>query len=67
MALPPDQLERRRRTNIRAFKVFSIINLALALLFVAIDAGTLWWLALLLLLTGAFMGMVWFPRFTGRA
>jgi hypothetical protein len=66
MAFTPEHLDRRRRTNIWVFKVFSIINLALALLFLAIDISTLWWLALLLLLVGAFMGMAWFPRFTRR-
>jgi hypothetical protein len=34
--------------------------------FLAIDAGALWWLALVLLLSGAWMGMAWFPRFTRR-
>jgi hypothetical protein len=53
MALTPEQLEKRRRQNTVIFKVFSVLFVAVALLFLATAPGALWWLALIFLITGS--------------
>ena len=57
MPLTPEQAAKRRRTNTVIFKIFSVVFILVALLFLV--SGR-WWLGLTFLLVGLFMVGAWF-------